>query len=144
MQDLEAEALLKEHSLRVTRPRVAVLATIDAAPHLDATAIVAQVRARLGTVSTQTIYDVLSTLVDANLARRIAVPNSAARYELNTGDNHQHVVCRECGRIHDVDDPGTATPLSAGNKHGFEIDNVEVTYWGLCPNCRTPAQQTVR
>lgn len=144
MLDHEAEALLKEHSLRVTRPRVAVLTAINASPHLDATAIVDQVRAALGKVSTQTVYDVLSTLVDANLARRIAVPNSAARYELNTGDNHQHVVCRECGRIHDVDDPGTATPLSAGNEHGFEIDNVEVTFWGLCPQCRSSAAQAVR
>lgn len=136
------EALLKEKSLRVTRPRVAVLSVIQASPHLDAAKIVAEVREQLGTVSTQTVYDVLNTLVDANLARRIAIPNGGARYELETGDNHQHVVCRECGKIHDVEDPGTSTPISAGSQHGFEIDNIEVTFWGLCPECRQAAQAT--
>lgn len=143
MLETEAESLLKERSLRVTRPRVAVLSVIHDSPHLDATAIVTQVREKLGTVSTQTVYDVLNTLVDAHIARRIAVPNGGARYELETGDNHQHVVCRDCGRIHDVADPGTSTPLSAGSEHGFEIDNIEVTFWGLCPQCRAGQPTTV-
>lgn len=143
MLESEAESLLKERSLRVTRPRVAVLSVIHASPHLDATAIVTQVREKLGTVSTQTVYDVLNTLVDAHIARRIAVPNGGARYELETGDNHQHVVCRDCGRIHDVADPGTSTRLSAGSEHGFEIDNIEVTFWGLCPQCRAGQPTTV-
>lgn len=138
--DKTPEALLKEKSLRVTRPRIAVLSVIQASPHLDATSIVSEVRKKLGTVSTQTVYDVLNTLVDAHLARRIAIPSGGALYEIETGDNHQHVVCRDCGAIHDVEDPGTSTPLSASSQHGFEIDNIEVTFWGLCPNCRETAQ----
>ncbi len=141
MMEAKAESLLKERSLRVTRPRVAVLSVIHSSPHLEAGAIITTVREKLGTVSTQTIYDVLNTLVDAHLARRIAMPNGAARYELETGDNHQHVVCRDCGRMHDVEDPGTSTPLSASSEHGFEIDNVEITFWGVCPQCRTGQDQ---
>lgn len=117
-----------------------MLSVIQDSPHLDAAGIVSHVREKLGTVSTQTVYDVLNTLVEAHLARRIAIPNGGARYELETGDNHQHVVCRECGKIHDVEDPGTSTPLSASREHGFEIDNVEVTYWGLCRKCRAKVQ----
>src|SRR5690625_3440182 len=143
MLESDAESLLKKRSLRVTRPRVAVLSVIHASPHHDATAIVTQVRLNLGTVSTQTVYDVLNTLVDAHIARRIAVPNGGARYELETGDNHQHVVCRDCGRIHDVAYPGTSTPLSAGSERGVETDNIEVTYWGLCPQCRAGQPTTV-
>lgn len=133
----ELEALLKTKSLRVTRPRIAVLEVIQELPHLDATNIVSEVRKKLGTVSTQTVYDVLGTLVESRLARRIAIPNGGTRYEIDTGDNHQHVVCRECGTIHDVADPGTTPASPASDSHGFEIDKVEVTFWGLCPNCRS-------
>lgn len=133
----QLETLLKAKSLRVTRPRLAVLAVIEQSPHLDVTNIVGQVRNKLGTVSTQTVYDVLATLVESRIARRIAIPNGGTRYELETGDNHQHVVCRECEAIHDVEDPGTVAPSEAGANHGFEIDKVEVTFWGLCPDCRS-------
>src|SRR5690625_1443797 len=143
MLESEAESLLKERSLRVTRPRVAVLSVIHASPHADPTAIITQVRGKSEAVSTQTVYVVLNTLVDAHIARRIAVPNGGARYEIETGDNHQHVACRDCVRIHDVADPGTSTPLSAGSEHGFEIDNIEVTFWGLCPQCRAGQPTTV-
>lgn len=137
MEIEKAEALLKQCSLRVTRPRLAVLSAIESTPHSDAAAIVSAVREKIGTVSTQAVYDVLSTFVDTNLARRIAMPNGAARYELETGDHHHHIVCRDCGSIHDVDDPGIGTPLTAGAEHGFQIENVEVTYWGTCAACQT-------
>jgi Fur family ferric uptake transcriptional regulator len=61
-----------------------------------------------------------------------------ARYESRVGDNHHHVVCRSCGAIADVDCAVGAAPcLIASDTHGFVIDEAEVTYWGLCPDCST-------
>ena len=52
------------------------------------------------------------------------------------GDNHHHVVCRSCGAIADVDCAVGHTPcLTADQDHGFEIDEAEVIYWGVCPGC---------
>jgi Fe2+ or Zn2+ uptake regulation protein len=134
----ELEGLLRGASLRVTRPRVAVLAAVHDDPHADTTAILGRVREALGEVSQQAVYDVLRALTDAGLVRRIHPPGSVARYESRVGDNHHHLVCRSCGAIVDVDCVvGTAPCLTASDDHGYSLDEAEVIYWGLCPGCST-------
>jgi Fur family ferric uptake transcriptional regulator len=134
----ELERILREASLRITRPRVAVLAAVHDHPHADTHSIIGQVRGELGAVSQQAVYDVLQALTDAGLVRRIQPPGSVARYEARVGDNHHHVVCRSCGAIEDVDCAvGTAPCLTPFDDHGFVIDEAEVVYRGLCPDCLT-------
>jgi Fur family ferric uptake transcriptional regulator len=126
--------------LRVTRPRVAVLDAVRALPHSDTETVFAAVRAGLPEVSRQAVYDVLAALTDAGLLRRIQPSGSVARYEARVSDNHHHVVCRGCGTIADVDCAvGEAPCLSAADDHGFVLDEAEVIYWGLCPDCTTVA-----
>jgi Fur family transcriptional regulator, stress-responsive regulator len=130
------ERMLREVELRVTRPRVAVLSAVHEHPHADTDSIIGIVRAGLGGVSHQAVYDVLRALTTAGLLRRIEPPGSVARYEARVGDNHHHVVCRLCGVIADVDCAvGEAPCLAASDDHGFQIDEAEVVYWGLCPDC---------
>ncbi|HET6966991.1 MAG TPA: Fur family transcriptional regulator [Ornithinibacter sp.] len=128
--------MLRSAALRVTRPRVAVLTAVNDRPHATTDAIIEAVRADLGEVSHQAVYDVLRALTTAGLLRRIQPSGSVARYESRVGDNHHHVVCRACGTIADVDCAVEDTPcLTASEDHGFAIDEAEVTYWGLCPDC---------
>ena len=123
-------------ALRVTRPRLAVLSAVHDHPHADTDSIIAAVRADLGEVSHQAVYDVLRALTDAGLLRRIQPMGSVARYEARVGDNHHHAVCRSCGAIADVDCAVGTTPcLTASDDHGFAIDEAEVVYWGRCPEC---------
>ena len=130
--------LLRGAGLRVTQPRVAVLSALADAPHADVEAIAVATRTALGAVSTQAVYDVLRALTEAGLARRIEPAGSPARFELRVGDNHHHVVCRVCGSIADVDCAVGERPcLTASEAHGFVIDEAEVTYWGICPDCST-------
>lgn len=129
--------LLRARGLRVTRPRLAVLEVLSGGGHLEVDDIARQVRERLDTVSTQAVYDVLGALSRAGLARRLEPAGSPARYEARTGDNHHHVVCRGCGEIGDVDCAvGVAPCLEPSISHGFEIDEAEVTFWGLCGACQ--------
>jgi Fur family ferric uptake transcriptional regulator len=140
MTDFEAQ--LRAVSLRVTRPRLAVLTALRDHPHVDTETVIELVRAEHPTVSHQTIYDVLRALTDTGLVRRIQPAGATARYESRVGDNHHHVVCRTCGAIADVDCAVGHTPcLTASDDHGFVIDQAEVVYWGTCPECaaaRTP------
>lgn len=132
----ELERTLRGSSLRVTRPRVAVLAAVHEHPHADTATIVDAVRAGRGEVSVQAVYDVLRVLTDAGLVRRIDPPGSVARYESRVADNHHHLVCRSCGAIADVDCAVGAAPcLTADNDHGYAVDEAEVVYLGLCPQC---------
>jgi Fur family transcriptional regulator, stress-responsive regulator len=131
------EQLLRATGLRVTRPRVAVLDVLTQGGHLEVEEISRQVRERLDSVSTQAVYDVLGALSRAGLARRIEPAGSPARFEARVGDNHHHIVCRSCGTIEDVDCAVGERPcLEPGSGHGFEVDEAEVTFWGLCPACQ--------
>jgi Fur family transcriptional regulator, stress-responsive regulator len=129
---------LRTADLRVTRPRLAVLDAVHAHPHADTDTIFGAVRTALPDVSRQAVYDVLHALTAAGLVRRIQPCGSVARYESRIGDNHHHVVCRSCGAIADVDCAvGEAPCLSASDDNGFLLDEAEVIYWGVCPNCST-------
>jgi Fur family transcriptional regulator, stress-responsive regulator len=130
------EDMLRGARLRVTRPRVAVLAAVYDHPHADTDSIIGAVRDEHLDVSHQTVYDVLRALTLAGLVRRIEPAGSVARYESRVGDNHHHVVCRTCGTIADVDCAVDTTPcLTASDDRGFAIDEAEVVYWGICPEC---------
>ena len=132
------EETLRGATLRVTRPRLAVLEAVHTHPHADTDAIIAASRERLGAVSHQAVYDVLRALTEAGLVRRIQPSGSVARYESRVGDNHHHVVCRSCGSIADVDCAVGDTPcLTASEDHGFSIEEAEIVYWGTCPDCTT-------
>lgn len=145
MASTDVSDLLRQASLRVTGPRVAVLTALAAHPHADVDTVATAARRELGSVSTQAVYDVLRALTEAQLVRRIEPAGSPARFEVRVGDNHHHIVCRDCGAIADVDCAvGDAPCLEASQTHGFVIDEAEVTFWGLCPSCTTSPDTTTR
>ncbi|MEU5185062.1 Fur family transcriptional regulator [Streptomyces longwoodensis] len=129
---------LRGAGLRVTAARVALLETVRKGDHLGAEAIATGVRERVGHISVQAVYEALHALTAAGLIRRIEPAGSPARFEGRVGDNHHHVLCRTCGAVADVDcSVGDAPCLTASDDHGFSIDEAEVIYWGLCPDCST-------
>ena len=129
-------ALLRRHGLHVTAQRLAVLRAVSDRPHSTADEIDTVVRAEIGAVSRQAVYDALGILTDKGLLRRIQPARSPARYEDRVGDNHHHLICRTCGRMVDVDCAVGYTPcLTAADDSAYEIDEAEVIYWGRCPEC---------
>ena len=129
-------ALLRLHGLQVTAQRLAVLRAVSARPHGTADDIDKTVRAEIGAISRQAVYDALGILTEKGLLRRIQPAGSPARYEDRVGDNHHHLICRGCGRMVDVDCAVGYTPcLAAADDSGYEIDEAEVVYWGRCPAC---------
>ena len=132
----EFEAMLRGVALRVTRPRLAVLAAVLDHPHADTDSLIDIVRRDSGQVSHQAVYDVLRTLTQVGLLRRFQPTGSVARYEARVGDNHHHLVCRSCGAITDVDCAVGHPPCLTPSDHaGYAVDEAEVIYWGRCPTC---------
>jgi Fe2+ or Zn2+ uptake regulation protein len=130
------DALLRRHGLKVTAQRLAVLRSMSDQPHSTADDIYTVVRADIGAISRQAVYDALAALTDKGLVRRIQPAGSPARYEDRVGDNHHHLICRACNCMVDVDCAVGETPcLTAADDSGYEIDEAEVIYWGRCPEC---------
>jgi Fe2+ or Zn2+ uptake regulation protein len=133
---VDNEALLREHGLQVTAQRLAVLRAVADRSHSTADDIDKAVRAEIGAISRQAVYDALAVLTEKGVLRRIQPAGSPARYENRVGDNHHHIVCRACGAMGDVDCAvGHAPCLTAADDLGYEINEAEVIYWGHCPDC---------
>jgi Fur family transcriptional regulator, stress-responsive regulator len=129
-------ALLRRHGLHVTAQRLAVLRAVSERPHGTADDVCAAVRAEIGAMSLQAVYDALATFTDKGILRRIQPAGSPARFEARVEDNHHHLICRTCDRMVDVDCAVGAAPcLTAADSSGYEIDEAEVIYWGQCPEC---------
>lgn len=136
--------LLRQHGIQVTAQRIAVMRAISQNPHATADAVAEAARADIGTISLQSVYNALGILVDAGLVRHIQPVGSPSRYEDRVGDNHHHLICRDCGRLVDVDCAVGETPcLTASDDHGFAIDEADVVYWGRCPQCQQTSSATV-
>jgi Fur family ferric uptake transcriptional regulator len=128
--------LLRQRGIQVTAQRLAVLRAVAGNPHTSADSVAETVRAQIGAISLQSVYDALTLLTSEGLLRRIQPAGSAARFETRVGDNHHHLICRVCDRLVDVDCAVGAAPcLTAADDQGFEIESAEVTYWGMCPAC---------
>jgi len=136
VQALSWSERLRSVGLRVTQPRLAVLDVVHADPHLSADQIAERVRGDIGAVSTQAVYDALNTLTVHKILRRFEPAGSAMKFEVATGDNHHHLVCRTCGSVTDVPCAVEATPCAIPeDTHGYEVEEAEVTYWGTCAAC---------
>lgn len=137
------DALLRRHGLHVTAQRLAVLRAVSDRPHSTAEDVDRVVRAQIGAISRQAVYDALAAFTDKGLVRRIQPAGSPARYENRVGDNHHHLICRTCDRMVDVDCAvGDAPCLTAADSSGYAIDEAEVIYWGRCPECATATDDT--
>ena len=131
------EEQLRNAGLRVTRPRLSVLDVLADHPHVDAETIATAARSAHPSISPQAVYGVLRAFVGSGIARRIEPAGGPALYELRVGDNHHHLVCRECGVIADVDCAVGAAPcLTPSDAAGFLVDEAEVVFWGLCRDCQ--------
>ncbi|GLY92413.1 Fur family transcriptional regulator [Actinoallomurus iriomotensis] len=138
----EAAAELRSAGLRVTAARLAILDAVRAGDHLDVDAVTSQVRERLGHVSFQAVYEALHAFTATGLVRRIEPAGSPTRFECRVGDNHHHLVCRQCGRVTDVDcTAGEAPCLEPVDDAGFLVDEADVTFWGFCPDCRRDSEE---
>lgn len=136
----DVEQLLRQHRVQVTAQRLAIMRAVAARPHATADELTTDVRALIGSISRQAVYDTLSVMVDKGLVRRIQPSGFTARYEDRVDDNHHHLICRICDSMFDIDCAVGETPcLTADDNHGFVIDEAEVIYWGHCPSCRKKA-----
>jgi len=141
----DAAELLRQRGLQVTAQRLAVLRAVVGEPHVTADRVAEIVRAQIGAISRQSVYDALGLLVTEGLIRRIQPAGSPARFEGRVGDNHHHLICRICGRVVDVDCAVGAAPcLTPADNLGYEIDQAEVAYWGRCPECMAKSRTSHR
>jgi Fe2+ or Zn2+ uptake regulation protein len=128
--------LLRARGQRVTSQRLVILRELRRrGRHATAEEIHRAVRDELPGTSTPTVYATVDLLVELGLARRIDTGVGAALYDART-EPHQHTVCRQCGRVEDLDGEFDAERiLRRANAAGFQPEGAELVISGLCPEC---------
>ncbi|WMX45759.1 transcriptional repressor [Streptomyces roseicoloratus] len=124
---------LRDVGLRVTGPRLEVLTVLAAGGHLDVEAITATARERLGTLTSQAVYEMLRHFQETGLVSKFDRPGLPAVFEIS-GPAHQHALCQSCGRVENVTATAPAPPR--GSLPEWRVSDAEVVFKGLCPDCR--------
>ena len=131
------ETLLKRKNLSRTAVRLSLLEVVEQEPHSCANHIFEAVKKKIPTVSMQAVYNNLNALTDAEIIREIKPKGHVSLYETRVADNHHHVICRNCGKVEDTNCLDSAPCLSPESDHGFVVDEAEIVFWGICPECQT-------
>lgn len=108
--------------------------------HLTADEVHARAVAKLPEISRATVYNTLGEMVSLGEVIEVSTDRRAKRYDPNAHRAHHHLVCAQCGAIRDVHPAGDPlADLPAGERFGFTISGVELTYRGICPDCAASA-----
>lgn len=129
---------LRERGLRMTQERAAVFEEIFGQHgHVDAADLHAALEARGADVSRATVYRNLQLLVDCGLVRKQRLDRRRYLYEhVHAGQRHDHLVCRECGRVVEFVSPGIAAlQREICRAHGFRPGESALQISGLCEEC---------
>ncbi|WP_436786647.1 Fur family transcriptional regulator [Yinghuangia sp. YIM S10712] len=133
---------LRDRGWRLTAQR-RVVAEVLGGEHVHLTAD--EVHARAGRllpeISRATVYNTLGELVDLGEVVEVTSDGRAKRYDPNARTAHHHLVCTRCHTIRDVPTDTAATALSPEASFGFSVSAIEITYRGLCPDCRTAPEE---
>ncbi|GAA2131609.1 Fur family transcriptional regulator [Kitasatospora kazusensis] len=129
---------LRGRGWRLTSQRRVVAEVLDGEHvHLTADEVHARAVDRLPEISRATVYNTLGEMVTLGEVLEVSTDGRAKRYDPNAHHAHQHLICSGCGAIRDVHPQGDpVAALPANERFGFVISGAEITYRGLCPNCR--------
>jgi Fur family ferric uptake transcriptional regulator len=137
---------LRENKRKLTRPRQAVLDTLNQAQrHLTPAEIYGKARTRYPHLGLATIYRTLNLLVELGLVQRLHFAEGCHSYALTVQPHGHHLVCSVCGRAEEFSDCDLAPLMkSLQAKTGFEINVHVLELMGRCPECRTRTRPTNR
>jgi Fur family ferric uptake transcriptional regulator len=130
--------LLRQHGLRCTQPRLAVLDELESNPgHLSAAQIHHRLRQRGHQIDLATVYRTVSTMVQLGVVHALAVDERPTTYGL-ADQPHHHAVCTSCGTIMEIPAQrlsAALTQASKGSRFSLSADG-GLTLNGLCPDCQ--------
>jgi Fe2+ or Zn2+ uptake regulation protein len=122
----------------MTRQRRVVLEAVQSSDeHQTAGEVYEAARKLMPTISYATVYNSLRYLKEKGQVREITFGNAASRYDRETA-RHDHAICSRCGRLVDIDIPGTVELIrQATRRSGFKPEEIHLTLVGVCPDCRS-------
>jgi len=128
---------LREHGLKATIQRLAILEAIDKAGHIGIDDLYKQVSRQYPSFSLSTVYKNIEGMQEAGLLVEVPVAGGKSKYEVLKED-HVHLICQNCGKI--IDKPLTDDIIAVigtmSHIDGFEHCKSSINLYGICDDCR--------
>jgi Fur family ferric uptake transcriptional regulator len=135
---MSCDKVLQEKGYRLTPQRMLVIEALhNADSHISAEEIYQQFHARYPHSNISTVYRTLELMKKLNLVTETNFGEGRVRYHVAEKGHHHHLVCRNCGRIMDLDE-SVLFPLKDTllRDYGFEADLRHLAISGECSDCR--------
>ena len=129
---------LKEHEFRLTPQRLELVRLIAISEgHPSAAQLHAKIREKFPTMSHATVYKTLALLKEMNQVLEIDLRDDR-HYDGYRPGAHPHLICTQCNQIVDGElELGAELLKQLEAASGFQILRPQITFYGLCPNCKT-------
>jgi Fur family ferric uptake transcriptional regulator len=128
---------LREIGMRMTPQRMMIISVVESSNnHISAEEIYTQVTGKDPDVNISTVYRTLDTLEELKLVTKTDFGDGRVRYHPANKGHHHHLVCRECGRIIDLDEQvlsGLEETLLRDYNFIAEIRHLGIP--GICVKC---------
>ena len=126
---------LKEHQLKITPQRMAILEEIEVAGHIDVDHLYEILLMSFPSISLATVYKNVNQMYELKILEVIKVPNHKLQYEISK-EPHIHLACDTCGSVIDMEQCIDELMESAETESGYLLNHSTVVLNGLCPNCQ--------
>ncbi|MBD3840861.1 MAG: transcriptional repressor [Campylobacterales bacterium] len=126
--------LLREHDLKATPQRLAILDVICSYGHINIEVLYKEIKKRFSAISLATIYKNINVMTKSSLLFEVKLPNEKSVFEI-VKDAHSHLLCKQCGEVKDVKINLDGLQGEITKKNKFQIDQSDLVFSGTCSNC---------
>ena len=128
--------LLREHDLKATPQRNAILKIMGESGHISIEKIYERIRSAFPSLSLATIYKNIIALQEKDIIRELKIPGEKNHYELKK-EPHHHIVCQKCGTITDIDADMERSLKDISLKYNFDVSEISLSVSGICHTCKS-------
>lgn len=125
---------LKKAGLKVTHPRIKVLSILENTEnhHMSAEDVYKALLSSDTEIGLATVYRVLTQFEAAGIVKRHHFDGGQAIFEIDNGDNHDHMVCMKTGRLEEFKDAVIDERLQAiAKENGFKPSHHSIILYGV-------------
>lgn len=127
--------ILREHELKATPQRLAILELIDLYGHINIDKLYEEVKKKFNSISLATIYKNINAMTNNMLLFEVKLPNEKSVYEI-VKEKHSHLLCNRCGSVVDIEVDIDSMEDSISKQYNFEIEQSDLVLSGVCCNCK--------
>jgi Fe2+ or Zn2+ uptake regulation protein len=126
--------LLKEHNIKITPQRLAIIQLMDQHGHISVRDIYEKIKERFPSLSLATVYKNINAMMESRFINELKIVGQENKYEL-AKERHSHLICRKCGEIEDLHIDTSSLANSVPDEKGFDVEEVSIQFFGHCKKC---------